>query len=107
MKQWDVYNWDFPGGTHPAVIVSHPVRAANKPLVNVLYCSSQRANRPPEEYEVLLNSADGLDWESHCRCDILYVANRSELRQYRGSVSLERRRQIVRKIFESFGWVLH
>src|SRR6185436_3953405 len=64
MKQWDIWTCDFAGaGPHPAVVVSHPDRVARAPLVNVLIASSQRASRPARENEVLLNGADGLDWE--------------------------------------------
>ena len=104
MKQWDIFTWEFPGGSHPAVIVSHPMRVTNKDSVNVLYCTSQRAGRPPKEHEVLLDAADGLSWETLVRCDVLYLASKSELRQYRGTVIPERRRLIARRVFESFGW---
>ena len=86
------------------VIVSHPARAARKDFVEVVDCASQRANRSPLEHEVLLDEADGLDWPTLCKCDCIFAVPRGELKQRRGGVSLERRRQIVRAIIQSHGW---
>src|SRR5262249_51902831 len=105
MRQWDIYTHDPGYGAHPAVIVSHPQRAANKPLVEVLLCSSQRANRPPKMSEVLLDSADGLNWDTICNCDLIFSVNKADLRQLRGQVTLERRKQIIRTIILSHNWV--
>lgn len=91
-------------GTHPVVIVSHPARAARKDFVEVLNCSSQRANRPPAEHEVVLDAADGLDWPTFCKCDCIFAVPREELKERRGEVNPERRRQIVRAIIQSHLW---
>ncbi len=103
MTQWDIYSWAFPHGEHPAVIISPPDRL-NTETVNVLFCSSHRASRPPGIHEVLLNSADGLDWPTLCRCDFFWTAAKSELTRRRGSVSTERRREIGNKIIRLFGF---
>ena len=72
-EQWEIWTLDFPGrGEHPAVLVSNPDRCACAAVVNVLYCTSQRQNRPARENEVMLNSADGPDWETLCACDHLF-----------------------------------
>jgi hypothetical protein len=104
MTQWDIFTWEFPEGKHPAVIVSHPARIKAKPFVNVLLCSSQRSNHPAEVNEVLLDEADGLDWPTLCKCDLLYNVSKSELKQLRGSVTPARRRQIIARVIGSFGW---
>ncbi len=104
MKPWDVYTCDFAGaGSHPAVILSTESRTQHKPTVNILLCSSHRTTRPPQINEVLLNGEDGLDWETLCKCDIVYVAKREQLTNKRGNVSGERRRQIAEKIVRSLG----
>jgi hypothetical protein len=72
--------------------------------VEVLDCSSQRANRSPAEHEVLLDQADGLDWPTLCKCDCVFAVPRTELKQQKGSVTAERRRKIVRAIIQSHGW---
>ena len=107
MKPWDIYTYEFgEAGPHPAVIVSHPDRVSKAAWVNVLFCSTQRANRAPRETEIRLNGADGLDWETLCRCDALWLVEKSKLTRKRGSVALIRRRQIVDKINASMGWKL-
>ena len=107
MKAWDIYTYDFEdAGAHPAVIVSHPDRVAKASWVNVLLCTTQRANRPPNPTEVRLNGADGLDWETLCRCDALWLVEKSKLTRKRGTVSAIRKRQIVDKINASMGWKL-
>ena len=62
MKAWDIYSFQPPDWPepHPAVIVSHPDRVTNKPEVNVVMCTSHKANRPPKANEVILDQNDGL-----------------------------------------------
>jgi hypothetical protein len=86
------------------VVISHPARAARKEFVEVVDCASQRAQRSPLEHEVLLDEADGLDWPTLCQCDCVFAVPRGELKQHRGNVVAERRRQIVRAIIQSHGW---
>ena len=106
MKPWDIYTYDFErAGLHPAVIVSHPDRVTHAQWVNVL-CSTQRANRSPKEHEVRLHGADGLDWETLCRCDVLWLVEKSKLAHKRGRVSTLRRRHIIDKINAAMGWKL-
>ena len=104
MKPWEVWQWDFPHGSHPAVILSPRARCANADLhtVNVLGCSTQRARRPPEIHEVLLDCEDGLEWETLCRCDVLLLAKKAELTRRRGIVTHERRRQLGQKVIRLF-----
>jgi len=104
VNAWDVCSCDLGWGSHPVVVISHPARAARKDFVEVLDCSSQRANRPPLENEVVLDSADGFDWETFCKCDCIYAVPREELKTRKGAVTPERRRQIVRAIIQSHGW---
>jgi mRNA-degrading endonuclease toxin of MazEF toxin-antitoxin module len=107
MKSWGIYTYDFgDAGPHPAVIVSHPDRVAKADWVNVLLCTTQRANRPPKPTEVRLNGADGLDRETLCRCDALWLVEKAKLTKKRGTVVTIRRRQIVDKINASMGWKL-
>ena len=107
MNAWEIYTYDFgEAGPHPAVIVSHPDRVAHAAWVNVLLCSTHRANRPPKPTEVTLNGADGLDWETLCKCDALWLVEKAHLTGKRGIVSAVRRRQIVDKINAAMGWKL-
>ena len=50
MKPWEIYTYVFPDAVaHPAVVLGTETRLANKPRVNVLFCSSKRATREPVE----------------------------------------------------------
>jgi mRNA-degrading endonuclease toxin of MazEF toxin-antitoxin module len=104
MKPWEVWTWRFPDtGEHPSVILGTQERVKLKPRVCVLLCSTRRAGRKPEIHEVILNQADGLDWEALCKCDVVYAAPKVELVQRRGTVSPERRRAIAERVIRALG----
>ncbi len=107
MNAWEIYSWQPPGWPepHPAVIVSHPNRVANKSEVNVLMCSSHQATRAAKPDEVILDASDGLDWPTLCRCDLIFIASKGALKNRRGLVTEERKRQIIATINRSQGWV--
>ena len=97
--QFAVWRYNFPTkGEHPCVLISHPDISARGVLVNVLFCTSQRQSRPPKADEVLLDTADGLDWETFVVCSQIWLIESSSLFGYRGRVSLERRNAIRAKI---------
>ena len=107
MKAWEIYSYQHPDwpAPHPAVIVSHPERVALKPEVTILLCSSKQTTRSAKPHEVILDSSDGLDWPTVCKCDLLYTLPKSALIGLRGTVTAERRRQIVATINRAMGWV--
>src|SRR5690242_9986844 len=95
MTQFEVWEYNFPGkGPHPVVLISHPDRCARAKHVNVLFCTSQRQSRKAYAFEVMLDSNDGLDWETFCDCSIMWVVESVLLVRHRGIVTLERRRAI-------------
>ena len=99
MTQFDIWSFDFPKkGVHPCVLISHPDRCALADVVNVLYCTSQKQNRQPYPFEVVLDTEDGLNWETFCDCTLLWSVERAKLFQQRGHVSLERRRDLRSKV---------
>ena len=102
--QFDVWRHDFPdkGGEHPVVLISHPDICARSAVVNVLYCTTQRQSRSPRRHEVMLNTEDGMDWETFCDCSCLYAVRSADLFGKRGRVSLERRRAIRQQIRDLF-----
>ena len=69
--------------------------------VNALICTSARLNRDAKKNEVMLNAADGLDWKTAVRCDVVYLLPKVEFRERRGKVSQQRRVAIARKIAET------
>src|SRR3954469_1875139 len=98
-RKWEIWSFDFPGkGVHPVVLISHPDRCQRGDNVNVLYCTSQRQSRAAKQNEVLLNGADGFDWETFVACDLIYAVPTSSLRERRGFISRERRRAIRGKL---------
>ena len=105
MQQWDTFQWEFPHGSHPCVVISPADRCANRDIetVNILGCSSHRARRQPLKHEVLLDAADGMDWETLVRCDVIYLARKTELRRKRGRVAEERQRELGAKLIRVFG----
>src|SRR5437588_11614687 len=100
MNSWDIFDFDWPWGSHPAVLISNPMRVRLKQQVVVLSCRTLRPDHKhqPEANEAILNSEDGLDWETLCRCDLLWTVEKAALKNQRGRVSLERRRDIAYKI---------
>jgi len=98
--------WQPPGLTEPrpAVIVSHPPRANRKDFVEVIICSTQRAGRKAQAHEVLLDEADGFDWPTFCKCDLIYAAPRTVLITQKGNVTELRRGQLVQTMIAAQGW---
>ena len=104
MKPWDIYTWEFSGlAAHPAVVLGTETRVANKPKVNVLFCSSQRATCKAVVIEIMLDAADGLDWETLCKCDLVFAAPKEQLTRKRGMVTFERRSQIAERVIRALG----
>jgi mRNA-degrading endonuclease toxin of MazEF toxin-antitoxin module len=106
VKQFDIFYWKPPHWkeAHPAVVVSHPDRAHRKPQVEVILCTTQRAQRRAEAHEIILDEADGLDWPTLCRCDLIYAAVRNDLTQHKGHVTEARQAPLVRTMIAAHGW---
>lgn len=68
-------------------------------------CTSQQAKRAPGANEVILDKADGLDWPTLCKCDLVHMVSKDKLNKRRGEVSESRKRQIIHTINRSNGWV--
>ena len=77
-------------------------RVDAKPEVMVRKCTTMHptAARAAKENETLLVEADGMDWKTLCRCDLPFALPKAVLTHRRGSVSVERRREIARKIIQ-------
>jgi mRNA-degrading endonuclease toxin of MazEF toxin-antitoxin module len=107
MKPWEIWTCLPPGwqAPHPAVIVSSRSRVANKPELNIIMCSTQRAARPAEAHEVILDSADGLNWPTLCKCDLIYAIEKTRLTDRRGEVTPARRRAIVETMRRANEWL--
>ena len=102
MNSWDIFDYDWPWGKHPAVIVSNRLRVHLKQQVVVLSCRTlpPAQRREAKANETILNSEDGMNWPTLCRCDLLWTVEKSALKNQRGMVCEERRRDIARKIIQ-------
>ena len=105
MNQWDVYRWEFPWGIHPVVVVT-PTALRRQEYINVLACSSHRAQRLPKATEILLDEADGLDWPTLCKLSPIWAIEPSKLRGHCGTVVMERRRQFGLLMIQLYGLLL-
>jgi hypothetical protein len=100
---FEVWDYHFPTkGLHPVVLISHPDICARAQHINFLFCTSQRQSRQPYPYEVMLDTADGLNWETFCDCSVIYLGEAAALIHQRGHVCLERRLTIRTKLKEFF-----
>lgn len=106
MRQFDIYYWQPPRWieAHPCVIMSHPDRVARRDLVELVACSTQHAQRNPEDSELLLDETDGLDWATICHCDLIYAAPRAALKIKKGRVTEARQAPMIRTIIAAHGW---
>jgi mRNA-degrading endonuclease toxin of MazEF toxin-antitoxin module len=102
IQPWDVVDYPFAWGTHPAVVVSNSARCGRKPEVVILACRTMRPEtfREAAENEMLLDESDGLDWKTLCRCDLLFTVAKACFTRRRGTVGVERRREIGRRIVQ-------
>ena len=107
MKAWGIWSYQPAGWPepHPAVIVSGPARVALKPELNIIMCSTKEATRPPLPNEVILDTADGLNWPTLCKCDLLHLVDRADLKNQRGRVTPDRRRAIIQTMIRSNDWI--
>src|SRR5262245_24267505 len=101
MRQWDTCQWTFPHGSHPAVILSRNAVCDLGQRINLLACSSHRATRLPRENEIILDEADGMDWQTLCKLETIWLADASELKP-RGALTLERRRHLARQLIKLY-----
>ena len=105
MNPWEIWTWHFDFGDHPAVILSNAEMVRLKDQVVILSCSSHRAKRAPEVFEVILDQNDGLDWPTLCRCNLLYTVTKKQLIARRGLVTPVRRREIAERVIRSLAFV--
>lgn len=84
------------------VLISAQARIDLKPEVVVLKCTTLRPSnlREARENEAILDESDGLDWKTLCRCDLMFTLAKASLTKKRGIVSVERRRDIARKVVQ-------
>jgi hypothetical protein len=68
--------------------------------LNVLACSKRPPAAAAKPHQVILNGADGLDFQSTTDCRFFHIIPKDGVQKIIGRVSHERRRAIGRKINE-------
>jgi hypothetical protein len=103
LRRWDIIfvradDKDSTG--HPGVVLSAPdmLDDPKHHRINVVMGSKKSPAYPAEPRHVLLNGADGLEFLTLIDCGFVVVARKASILRLVGSVTLERRREISRKI---------
>ncbi len=107
LRQWDIVRVRIrteDRDEHPAVVMSCDefCQDARRQAINVLYGTSKRPAAVADVYEVTLNGADGMERQTLFNCAHLYTVDRRKITAHCGRVSVERRRQIGRKIVATY-----
>lgn len=105
LNQWAVVRVKFRPtdcDAHPAVIVSNEELCTDARItrVNVLHGTKTAPGNPARPHQVLLNSAEGLDFQTAIDCGYFYSVAKDDITAAIGMVSVERRRGLKRKIVE-------
>lgn len=103
LRRWDIVflrvDEKDPTG-HPGVILSgeNTLEDPKQHRFNVLLGTKKPPAASTMQHQVLLNGADGLDHLTQVDCSLVYVARQTSVLRFAGTVSLERRREIQRKV---------
>lgn len=109
MKQWELWEFPFPSADNPHMLVilspSGLCADANFDSVNGLLCTTVRpTGRAARPHEVFLDTADGLDWLTAVRCNVIFHFAKAAAGSRRGLVGTIRRREIARRIHAAMEW---
>jgi len=103
MKQWELWKFPYPSEDNPYwfVIISPDAwcQRSDQLVVNGLACTTLRPlGRDLKSFEVRLDSADGLDWDTVVKCAYIHELRLSSAKEKLGPISILRRREIIRKL---------
>jgi len=102
MRAWEIWTGTL-FGPHPVLLISAQPRIDRKQFVVVLKGTTLRPGQPfkVDALQITLDQEEGLDTQTRFDCDLLYTLEKKDLSERRGEVvSLERRRDISRKILQ-------
>ncbi len=103
LRRWDIVflriDEKDPVG-HPAVVLSgeNTLNEPKQHRMNVVVGTKKPPAARTGDHQVLLNGADGLDHLTQIDCSLVYVARKAAVLRLAGTVSLERRKEIARKV---------
>ena len=106
MKAFDIYYWQPRTGTRLIHVLwcRTLTERIGKTPVEVVMCSNKRATRDAECHEIILDQADGLDWPTICKCDVIHAVPRMHLKSRKGMITEARKAPLVRTIIAAHGW---
>lgn len=104
-RQWDIVRVRIrPQDTelHPGIVISSEEWCASDQTtsLNILACSKRPPAADTKPHQVLLNGADGLDYQSTADCRFFHIIPKNSVTDIIGRVAPERRRAIGRKVNE-------
>lgn len=103
LRRWDVVfvRADEKDSTgHPAVILSgeNTLDDPKQHRFNVILGTKKPPAAVNGDHQVLLDSAEGLEHLTQVDCSLVFVTRKASVIRHAGTVSLERRREIQRKV---------
>jgi len=110
IRQWSVFDYPFEiERAHPIVIISNDETCGNEKMLyfNGLICTTVRDNRTPKPWEIFLVQEDGLDQKTAVRCNFIYALPKEKLKNFRGTVTDTRQRQIEKVLGSCFRFRLY
>jgi hypothetical protein len=103
LRRWDIVfvrENDKDSTGHPGVVLSPEdmLEDSRHLRINVVMGSKKTPAYPAQPRHVILNGADGLDHSTVIDCARVVVVRKSGIIRLAGTVSLDRRREISRKV---------
>jgi hypothetical protein len=105
VHQWDIARFRIrpqDGDLHPGIVLSGEEWCASAftANINILACPKRVPGDGVKPHQVVLNGADGLEFQATVDCRFFYVVPKACISESIGRVSIERRRIIGRKVNE-------
>ena len=108
LRRWDIVfvridEKDAVG--HPAVVLSDQsmLDDAKQLRVNVLMGTKKQPAQAATDHHVILNGADGLEFLTLLDCSFVFTARKISILRSAGNVTLNRRKEIQRKLRNYLG----
>jgi len=105
IRQWDILRFRIrpeDRDLHPGIVLSGEEWCASPHTsnLNVLACSKRVPGENVKSHQVVLNGADGLEFQSTADCRFFHIVAKTSVTTVIGRVTAERRRALGRKINE-------
>lgn len=105
VRQWDIVRFRIrpqDSELHPGIVLSGEEWCASTHTtnLNIIACSKRIPAVEVKPHQVVLNGADGLEFQSAADCRFFHIVTKEGVSEVIGRVSPERRRAIGRKLVE-------